>query len=267
MKYKTLKEWIFLIFKLIKNFILELFKPKVSFYAASMSWSTLFFIIPLFVITLTIIIYTLIFNQYYQKIHTLIANALVPTSSQQIISWIDSFMANASQMGYIGMVYVVIAAILFFKDFDYIVNDIFDNERRNFLEALLVYGALLLSIPLILAGSIWGLMKLDNQFHFGPLALQFILVWCVIFIIYKISPKEKIPLNILALGSFVATVVWYIAKNIFLFYILYNKTYATIYGTVSLVLFTFLWIYISWTIFLHGLQLCKMLLDEEQKWL
>jgi membrane protein len=203
------------------------------------------------------------FSQYYQKIHTLIASALVPTSSAQIMTWIDSFIANASQMGYIGALYVIVAAVLFFKDFDYIVNDIFDDKRRSFLEALIVYGALLISIPLILVGSIWGLMKLDSQFHFGPFVLQFILVWGIIFIIYKISPKEKIPLNVLALSSFVTTVVWYIAKSIFVFYILYNKTYTTIYGTVSLVLFTFLWIYISWTIFLHGLQLCKMLLDEE----
>jgi len=264
LKNRNFKKLFLLIFKLSKNFILELFEPKVSFYAASMSWSTIFFIIPLLVITLSIIIYTPIFNQYYTKIHTLIANTLVPTSSATIMSWIDSFIANASQMGYIGVGYVIVAAFLFFRDFDYIVNDIFDNNRRGFLEAIAVYGGLLIIIPLILASSIWGLLKLDNTLHFGPLILQFILVWAVVFIIYKLSPKDKIPLNILALSSFITTLIWFIAKSIFIFYILYNKTYATIYGTVSIVLFTFLWIYISWTIFLHGLQLCSILLTEDK---
>jgi len=265
LKNRNLKELFLLIFRLTKNFILELFEPKVSFYAASMSWSTIFFIIPLLVITLSIIIYTPIFNQYYAKIHTLIANTLVPTSSATIMSWIDSFIANASQMGYIGVGYVIVAAFLFFRDFDFIVNDIFDNNRRGFLEAIAVYGGLLIIIPLILASSIWGLLKLDSAFHFGPLILQFILVWSVVFIIYNLSPKEKIPINIVALSSFITTLIWFIAKSIFIFYILYNKTYSTIYGTVSIVLFTFLWIYISWTIFLHGLQLCNILLNEDEE--
>ena len=264
MKNRTLKEWIFFIFKLIKNFILELFEPKVSFYAASMSWSTLFFIIPLIVIILSIVIYTPIFNEYYQKIHNLIANALVPTSSKQIMLWIDTFVANASQMGYIGTVYIVVASILFFKDFDYIVNDIFNDKRRGFLEAFAIYGGLLIFVPIAIAASIWIYATLDSKFHFGPTILQFIIIWTTIFTVYKVAPKEKIPINILALSSFVTTIVWYIAKNIFIFYILYNKTYTTIYGTISIVLFTFLWIYISWMIFLHGLQLCSMLLKEEE---
>jgi len=263
LKNRSFKDLTLFIFKLTKEFIFELLNPKISFYAASMSWATLFFIIPMLVITLSIIIHTPIFNDYYLKIHNFIANSLVPTSSEQIMQWVDSFVANASQMGYIGMFYVVVAAVLFFKDYDYIVNDIFDNQRRGFLHALLVYGAMILFMPLSLAATIWLTATLNSHFHLTPLILQFIIIWGVIFTIYKISPKEKIPLNIVAISSFVATLVWFIAKSIFIFYILYNKTYTTIYGTVSIVLFTFLWIYISWTIFLHGLQLCKMLLDED----
>ena len=265
MKNKSLKEWIIYIFKLTKIFIIELFEPKVSFYAASMSWSTLFFIIPLIVIILSIIIYTPIFNEYYAKIHNLIEDALVPTSSKQIMTWIDTFVANASQMGYIGTFYVIIAAILFFKDFDYIVNDIFDDSRRSFFEALLVYGILLISIPTAIASSIWIFSKINNTLHFGPAIIQFLIIWAIIFTIYKVAPKEKIPFNILAISSLVTTIVWYVAKSIFVFYILYNKTYSTIYGTISVVLFTFLWIYISWMIFLHGLQLCSMLLKEDEE--
>jgi len=263
LKNRSFKDLTLFIFKLTKEFIFELLNPKISFYAASMSWATLFFIIPMLVITLSIIIHTPIFKGYYLKIHNFIASSLVPTSSEQIMQWVDSFVANASQMGYVGVFYVVVAAVLFFKDYDYIVNDIFNNQRRGLLHGLLVYGTMILFMPLSLAATIWLTAKLNNHFHLTPLFLQFIMIWAIVFIIYKISPKEKIPLNTTAISSFVATLVWFVAKSIFIFYILYNKTYTTIYGTVSIVLFTFLWIYISWTIFLHGLQLCKMLLDED----
>ncbi len=263
MKQRTTKEWLISIFQLTKEFIKELLDPKLSFYAASMSWATLFFIIPLLVITLSVIIYTPLFSQFYQKIHTLIANSLVPTSSQQIMQLLDTFTANSYQMGYIGTLYVIVAAILFFRDFDYIVNDIFGRKRRGFFKALFIYGFMLMLIPISTALSIWLFTLLQSKIHFAPIFLQFIIAWFTIFIIYKVAPKEHIGFDVAAQSSFITTLVWHIAKSIFLFYILYNKTYTTIYGTISIIMFTFLWIYISWTIFLHGLQLCKMLQDED----
>ncbi len=264
MKIKNYKNLLLYIFKLTKSFIKELFEPKVSFYAASMSWATIFFIIPLIVIILSIVIYTPIFNQFYSDIHTIIANSLMPGSSKQIMSWIDNFVSNASSMGIIGFGYVVIAAIMFFRDFDYIVNDIFDKERRSPLEAILLYGSLLIFIPLAIGGTIWLFTKFDNTLHIGPQMLQFIIIWAIIYTIYKITPKDKLSKKVVALSSFIATLVWFIAKSIFVIYLYYNKTYTTIYGAVSIVLFLFLWIYISWTIFLHGLQLCSVLHKEEE---
>ena len=265
MSKKDLKKEPILFFKLIKNFIVELFEPKVSFYAASMSWATIFFMIPLLVITLSVIIYTPSFSQYYFKIHTFIANSLVPGSSQQIMNWIDSFIANATSMGVVGIIYIIFAAFMFFRDFDYIVNDIFDNQRRSLKNALIVYSGLLLFIPLSLGGTIWLFTKIDSQLHIAPNIIQFLLIWAIIFTIYKVAPKDKIPTKIVALSSFIATFVWYIAKSIFVIYLFYNKTYTTIYGSISVALFLFLWIYISWTIFLHGMQLCSVLHDEDKE--
>jgi len=41
--------------------------------------------------------------------------------------------------------------------------------------------------------------------------------------------------------------------------VVHNKTYTSVYGGISTVLFFFLWIYISWAIFLHGLRLCYLI--------
>jgi len=260
---RDLKKLLLYTLKLIKSFIVELFDPKLSFYAASMSWATLFFLIPMLVITLSVIIYTPLFSQFYAKVHALITASLLPTSSQQLIAMLDKFVANSYQMGYIGGVYVLVAAIFFFRDFDYIVNDIFDNKRRHLSKVLVIYGLMLILIPLSTAASIWLFTLIDSSLHLAPIVLQFFITWLIVFAVYKIAPKEFIPLNVAAMSSFIATLIWHIAKSIFLFYILYNKTYTTIYGTVAVILFTFLWIYISWLIFLHGLQLCKIMLDEE----
>ncbi|HEY9130030.1 MAG TPA: YhjD/YihY/BrkB family envelope integrity protein, partial [Sulfurovum sp.] len=66
------------------------------------------------------------------------------------------------------------------------------------------------------------------------------------------------------ISSFIASLVWYISKSAFIFYVLHNKTYATIYGSISTLLFFFLWIYISWAIFIHGLKFCDLLNKNEE---
>jgi len=253
------------LYLLTKDFLANLFEPKVSFYAASMSWATLFFIIPFLVILFSILIHLPIFSKYYDAIHQFIASILVPGSSKVVIEFMDKFVQNAGKLGVIGFIYVIFAAFLFFKDYDYIVNDIFNENRRGFFNALLVYGSLLIFIPISLAISIWFLVMLDSKLNFGPIILQFFIVWFLVFLIYKITPKEKIPIKIVAISSFIATFIWSVAKTLFIFYIAYNKTYTTIYGAISILLFLFLWIYISWVIFLHGLQLCAILTEDEDK--
>ncbi len=258
------KEFFSKILLLTKDFIKELFEPKISFYAASMSWATLFFIIPLFVIIFSIILHTPIFNEYYQNIHTLIGNYLVPTNSKVVMDFIDNFVANASKIGFIGLFYVLIAAIFFFRDFDYIVNDIFEEKRRTLLRTITLYGALLVFLPIFVALSFWLYLFIAKSFGIANYIVQFFIFWAVTAIIYKVTPKDKIPIKIALLSSFIATIVWFLARSIFMLYILYNKTYTTIYGTISIIMFMFLWIYISWAIFLHGLQLCNILSNDEK---
>ena len=229
-----------------------------------MSWSTLFFIIPLLVIIFSLILNLPIFHDYYDKIHSLVASYIVPTNSKEVMQWLDRFVENAEKMGYIGIAYIVLAAFLFFRDYDYIVNDIFDLPRRKLLNAIAVYLSLILLIPMVLTLTIW-FISLNNGFTFIKIVSQFLIVWAIIFVIFKLTPKEKLPLKVVALSSFVTSFVWTVAKTLFVLYIAYNKTYTTIYGTVSIVLFIFLWIYLSWVIFLHGLQLCNILTQDEDE--
>ncbi len=54
-----------------------------------------------------------------------------------------------------------------------------------------------------------------------------------IFISYS-SSVHKGTLKSLALVSFGAGTIWYIGKNLFVYYVVYNKTYASVYGSFLL---------------------------------
>ena len=251
----------------LKNFFNDLFYDKLGFYAASMSWSSIFFIIPFLVILLVAFTYMPIFDTAYLKIHNLLSESLVTSNRDLIIGHIDKFVDNAGKLGVIGFIYVVIATVMFFKDYDFIVNDIFNTPQRGILEAIKTYFGLILLLPFTLGSSFWVFDKLDNYLSSFSiysilhlkLIIPYLIIWLMFYIAYQLSPRVSVNHQAAFISSFIASLIWFIAKSLFVYYIIYNKTYTSIYGGLSTVLFLFLWIYISWAIFLHGLRFCYIL--------
>ena len=257
----------------IKGFFEEFLCSRLSFYAASMSWSTIFFIIPFLVILLVLFTYMPLFDTAYDKIHLFLEQSLVTSDSKVIIGYLDKFVINADKLGYIGIFYVTIAAIMFFKDYDYIVNDIYETPQRKLLDAIKTYFGLLIFLPFMLGGSFWisgkireGLeaTNLSEYLHLY-LLLPYLIIWLLFYMAYQISPGVTVRKKHAMISSFIASLVWYGAKTGFVFYIAHNKTYTSIYGGLSILMFFFLWIYISWAIFLHGLRFCYVLGIQERK--
>jgi membrane protein len=263
MKRLLLTYYIFL-----RDFFKDLFDHRLGFHAASMSWSTLFFIIPLMVILLSVLTFLPIFDSVYANIHTLISENLMPANSKAIMEHVDTFVANAGKMGLLGVGYILFAAVMFFRDYDYVVNDIFEAPRRKLWRAIRTYAILMILAPIFIAASLWGATWLERipliasmRFDF---LVPFLIIWGLFYVTYQLSPKDQVSPSAAAISSFIASLVWSLAKGAFLFYALHNHTYTSLYGGLSTLLFFFLWIYISWAIFLHGLRLCYLLDKDEE---
>ncbi len=258
--------------QIIKTFIKGLLDDRIGYYASSMSWSTLFSIIPILVILLSIFTHLPMFDAVYNDIHTLLFSNLMPTHSAEIMKYIDEFVVNSAKLGFVGVGYVLIATIMFFKDYDFIVNDIFETPRRGILEALRTYTILVLVVPIMLGVSFYMSSKIQyfldksivTSFIHIYYFLPFLMIWSTFYIAYQLSAHVTISKRVALASSFIASLLWYIAKVGFVFYVTKNHTYASIYGGISTLLFFFLWIYISWMIFLYGLRFCY-LLDKEKK--
>ncbi len=256
----------------LRDFFSDLLDDKIGHYASSLSWSTLFSIIPLLVILLWVFTTLPIFESVHKQIETLIFTNLMPTDSKVVMSYINTFMENSHKLGYVGVFYVTFAAIMFFKNYDYIVNDIFDIPKRNILSAFKTYILLIIIIPLIMGASFYlstvmqsYLDKSDitstiHLFYFLP----YLMVWTVFYILYQYSANTRVTLSAAMISSFITSLIWYLSKSAFVFYVVHNKTYASVYGSISTMLFFFLWIYISWAIFLHGLKFCDLLNRDEE---
>ncbi len=265
---KLIKEY----YIFIRDFLSALFQDKLSYYSASLSYYTLFSIIPLLVIILSIFTNLPLFEDVYKEIQNMLFENLMPTHSKEILGYINTFVENSGQMGMMGVVYVLFASMMFFKNYDYIVNDIFGSQRRNFWSSVTLYWTLVTLTPIMMVLSFYLSSQLQvrldkhditNGIHLLQI-LPFFIVWSMFFLTYKISANTHVSLKAAGISSFIASLAWYLAKSGFIFYVLHNKTYMSIYGGLSILLFFFLWIYISWAIFLHGLKFCHLLEDDRE---
>ena len=254
----------------IRDFLSELFSDKLSYYSASLSFYTLFSIIPLLVIILSIFTNLPVFEDVYTGIRSVLFENLMPTHSKEVLLYINTFVENSGKLGMVGVTYVLFASMMFFKNYDYIVNDIFETKRRGFWRSVTVYWTLVTLTPIMLVFSFYlstQIQILLDKHEFTASIhllhiLPFFIVWSIFFLSYKISANTEISNKAAGISSFIASLAWYIAKSGFIFYVLHNKTYLSIYGGLSTLLFFFLWIYISWAIFLHGLKFCHLLEED-----
>jgi membrane protein len=256
----------------IRDFFTDLFDDKLGHYASSLSWSTLFSLIPLMVIMLSIFTSMPLFDSVYERVEKLIFSNLMPTDSKVVMSYINNFVASTDKLGYVGAGYVTFAVFMFFKNYDYIVNDIFDAPCRSLWQASKTYLLLLLIIPVILGVSYYLSSFLQGYLDTTKLTsmiqiyafLPFLMTWMTFYIAYQLSANMHIDFQAAAISSFIASLIWFLSKMGFVFYVAHNKTYESIYGSVSTLLFFFLWIYLSWAIFIHGLKFCDLLHKDEE---
>jgi membrane protein len=241
----------------------RLFDPELVYYASSLSFYTVFNIIPLLIIVLTIITHLPSFDKFYVQIKSFIIEHILPSHQEAVGNYLDMFLENSMQIGIMGFVYVVVASIMFFQNYEYIVNRIFHSKPRKFWNSLTVYWTMITLMPMILFSSlyfsvnIYSMLEAKN-YSFSVYLIDifpYLITWLIFFVTYRISITVDMQNKLILLASFITSIVWESAKTLFIYYVLYNKTYLSIYGSFSILLFFFLWIYLSWIIFLYGLKL------------
>lgn len=236
-------------------------------YASSLSYHTLLSIIPLLLISLSIFTNLPNFEEYSNKLKDFMLSLISPTHQEVLTGYVDTFLKNTIQMGVMGFIVVIFVTIMFFKDYEYIVNKIMNAKPRSFWQSLSAYWTLITLAPIGLVASFYlsnTIQNILNSYEYTNwinflTIFPYLVVWMLFFTIYMISSNAQLSFKSGIISSFVASLVWYLSKNLFVYYAAYNKTYLTIYGSFSILLFFVIWIYISWIIFLYGIKLCYLL--------
>ncbi len=199
--------------------------------------------------------------------HFLRAN-LPLTDPALVVDAIDRFVANTGKLGLLGVAWMMLAAYMFSRTLDYIVQDVCHAPQRSIWKALFTYAGLALSVPVLAAlaygaqaqmaawlGSLPGVSLL----HWG---ISLLLAWGIFWLFYQFAPNRRITPSAAAVSSFIVALIWMISRDLFLLYAAWAPTYATIYGVIATLILFLWWIYISWAILVHGLRFCILLQSD-----
>lgn len=245
--------------------LLSVFDDDISFFAASLSFYSVLSIIPMIWVLFFILHQLGVFEEYYILVKGFLVESLIPSHAETITSYLESFLNNAGKMGSMGLVYIVIASILFYRNYQYVVNKIFLVPNHSFLHSMATYLVLAFLMPATLGVSFYlsdyiQQITGEGDFVIGEFTLlSYLMIWMLFFVLFKVSPNMLIDIRIALKVSFVASLIWHVAKWAFVEYTVMNQTYSSLYGSFSALLFLLVWIYLSWLLLLHGLRVCYLM--------
>ncbi len=254
------------IYKHTKFFLSMFLDKELTLFSASLSFYTLLTIVPLLFVVITLITTIESFSGFYTNAHSLLFENILPGNPKVVLNYLDEFLKNSSKIGTLSSIFLFISSILFFQNYEFVANKIFKAKSRSFLSSVGIYILILtitpisLGITFYLSGYLTALMA-SNSLTDDLAKIKYIpylVTWVLFFILFKFSPNTKVSFRAAFNSSLLVSLFFNMAKNAFVYYIFFNKAYASIYGSLSILLFLFLWIYISWLIFIYGLKICYL---------
>lgn len=248
-----MKKW----FLKVYNF----FSDDIPYHSASLSFFTIFSLLPLLALLIFIIPNIPAFQNDTDLMMLYILDFINPTHSQAIANSLNKFLQNTDKLGSIGIFYLLFVFTMFFRDYEHIINRIYNTQTRAVYKLFFLYLSFLILIPVFFIISIF--ISHFVAFTFSGQIISFLFIWFLFIILFLLSANKKIKVKVAAISSLITLIALSITKHFFGYYVSVNTTYTTIYGSFSVILFFFLWIYISWNIYLYGTKICSILSQRD----
>lgn len=240
-------------------------EDRLGVTAGSLTFTTTLGLVPLMTVMLALFTAFPIFSRFQAALEKYLLQSLVPeTIARPVLAALTQFAAKASQVGSVGLVALVVAALALVFTIDRTLNALWRvRKRRPLAQRVLVYWAALTLGPLLLGVSLsltsyavsasrgvvsalpGGVGMLLLAIEFGMLAAGFAAL-------YRFVPNTYVRWAHAWAGGVFAALGFEGAKRALAWYVGLVPTYSVIYGAFATLPILLLWIYLSWVIVLLG---------------
>lgn len=233
--------------------------------AASLTYTTLLSLVPLFTVALAISTAFPVFDTSVGALQEFVLENFLPDARgvETIGEQIRSFTENAGELTAIGIGFLVITSVMLMLTIDEALNRLFRVQRRRpMLQQVLIYWGVLTLGPVLIGGSLsttsfavgasLGMLNLDSLAEAVLRVLPFVFTCAALTLLYAVVPYRYVEFRHALAGALLAGVVFEIAKRSFALYLAWFPTYRLIYGAFATIPIFLIWLYVSWLVVLAG---------------
>jgi len=252
-------------------FVARCKQDKITVSAGHLAYVSLLSLVPFIMVFFTILSAFPAFAEARGDLEALIFNSFVPTAGDQVQVYMTEFVSNASGMGAVGIMSLVIVALMLISNIDKTLNRIWQSKNeRPLIFTFAIYwmvltlGPLLMGSSVIMSSYLIGLANYAEEFTPGVTTVLLKILPIItsvsgFFLIYMLVPNKKIDPKHAIFGALVAAVLFEASKKAFALYVTSFPSYQLIYGALAVIPILFVWVYLSWMVVLIGAEVTHVL--------
>ncbi len=256
-----------------KIFYKRCMHDNITISAGHLAYVTLLSLVPFVMVTFTIMSAFPAFASVRSKMEQFIFSNFVPTASDVVHKYLTDFVGNASEMGAIGILSLLVVALLLISNVDKTLNRIWRTKtERPIVYTFAIYwmvitlGPMLIGSSVIISSYLAGFASFADEYSpgFSTFFLKLVpslATFLTFVILYMLVPNRRVKPSLALTGAVLATVCFEITKKGFAIYVTSFAGYQVIYGALAVVPILFLWVYISWIVVLLGAEFTCSLAD------
>lgn len=259
------KTWFQFILFVIRRFEADRCRDQ----AGSLTYTTLFAVVPMLTVFLVIISSIKALEPARQQLQQMIYSNFLPKTSIAFDKAFNVFTQNSSNLTAIGVLFLFVTTVMMLTSIETVFNRIWRvQETRNGIVGFMRYwtiislGPILLGSAFVISSTLASMNVLSNNFagyQVDGSALLWIISFALtvlgFFILYWTIPNRSVPIKAAAISGLFSAIVFELLKNLFGFIMTNFTSYTIVYGAFAAVPIFLLWIFMSWNIVLLGVEI------------
>jgi membrane protein len=253
-----------LIIDIGKAFIEHIRSERITISAGHLAYVSLLSLVPVIMVFFMIMSAFPAFAEVRGQLENFIFTNFVPTAGDVVQEYMTDFVANASGMGAVSIVSLLVVALLLISNIDKTFNHIWRTQvQRPIIYTFAIYwmvitlGPLLIGSSIIVSSYLAGLATFAEEYTpgLGTFVLKLVPSLAAIgafLILYMIVPNRPVRAKYALCGALLATVLLEFSKKGFALYVTNFPSYEVIYGALAVIPVLFIWVYLSWVVVLLG---------------
>jgi membrane protein len=245
------------------------------FLAAGISFYFMLSLIPMLFLLLAVIGYFLRGTVPVRDDLMAAVHQYIPFLTEEIIQNIEQVVQNPGLLGWIGGAGLFLSTDLVFVAIQSSLDRIFVQSRRSFLKSkmlsvllgVMVFCVILLTIAVnAVDTSLERLMAETAEFGGFPVGLH-LSTWTIGILLLgsftlaiRMLPHTHVPFRYAIWGGAMGAALWLLVKSGYVWYLENVSKVGPLFGSLSAVILTLIWVYVSSLVFLAGAEFTRWLI-------